>query len=74
MKFVTMKIVKQKTVHKNLEFLMFTFIPMLFGLLACGEKDSDTAIDTENDTAVVVLQGFILEDDMLQRLRGPLKR
>ena len=28
---------------------MFTFIPMLFGLFACGEKESDTAIDTETD-------------------------
>ena len=43
---------------------MFTFFSMLFGLIACGEKDSDTAVDTENDTAVVVQQGFILEDEM----------
>ena len=36
---------------------MLTMIPILFGFIACGEK--------ETDTALVIQQTFILEDELL---------
>ena len=35
---------------------MMTIIPMLFGLIGCGDK--------EDDTAQVIKQSFILEDEL----------
>ena len=45
------------------------FIPILFGLIACGEKDNDTALDNETDTETAA---FVFEDQMQEQVVVPI--